>query len=259
MFLPCLLFFLRREGIASLVVANEEHEFSQGFHLEHTRRLRDLTSIQIFTWRVPFFGESRVAITVTPPLGNEGRGSVIRELRLLRTRPSQESKSKHLKEYATRRIGVNPSFELYDGLEKGKPRYVPLQVWLYATSIHPSYIDDISHVFDWLLRELGQPENTVQALGRIAEALGMHLPQDSDREKFFRTLNEDKSLSITSQGILRIQEPNKYERLREFSELQGVARFPYTLVIQVDEYWAQSNRLQVKGSGRLSECRNCRD
>lgn len=250
LFLPCLLFFLRREGVSSLIVANEEHEFSQGFHLEHTRRLRDLTFIQIFTWRVPFFGESRVAITVTPPLGNDGRGSVIRELRLLRTRPTQERQNEHIKEDATRRIGVNPSFELYDGLEKGKPRYVPLQVWLYATSPQPGYIDDISYVFDWLLRELGQPENTAQAVRRVAEAAGLHLPEANDdegfRDNFLRELKEDKSLSITSQGILRIQEPEKYERLREFSELQGVARFPYTLVIQVDEYWAQSNRLQLK-------------
>lgn len=252
LFLPCLLFFLRREGISSLIVANEEHEFSQGFHLEHTRRLRDLTSIQIFTWRVPFFGESRVAITVTPPLANDGRGSVIRELRLLRPRPFHERQNEHIKEDATRRIGVNPSFELYDGLEKGKPRYVPLQVWLYATLSQPGYIDDISHVFDWLLRELGQPENTAQAARRVAEAVGLHLPDsdedddDNARRKFLRELKEDKSLSITSQGILRIQEPEKYERLREFSELQGVARFPYTLVIQVDEYWAQSNRLQLK-------------
>lgn len=241
LFLPCLLFYLRREGIATLIVANEEQGFMKGFKLNHTRRLRDLTPIQIYTWRVPFFGESRVAITVMPPQQGTGRGSVIRELRLLKEKQwvEEDTTWRHIKLHGSRKIGLNPSLELYDGLEDGDPHYVPLQVWLYAGgpgladrpgASQKDYPADVSTMFNWLMCELsGIPR------------------QDASNRK---SAGKEISASVGNEGlpygsVVQVKRPEEYQQLREFSELQGVARFPYTLVLQVDEYWAKSNSLQL--------------
>ena len=233
LFWPCVLFFLRREGISTLIVASEPIGFSRDFQLAQTGRLQDLTSVQLFTWRVPFFGESRVAITVTPPLQADGRGSVIRELRLLKTHkvlnassvgPSSNGRLpvpgfRSVPEFNSLRVAVNPTFELYDGLAKGEPKYVPLQVWLYEGIHTRGYIDDIQQIFRWLLSDFPNP-----------------LPQ-TDSGGVNHTGAE-------ASGIIDVKRHERYGHLREFCELQGVARFPYTLVIQVDEYWAKTNHLQ---------------
>lgn len=222
-FLPCLLFFLRREGISTIIVANEQRGFFGEGVLTQSRRLRDLTSIQLFTWRVPFFGESHVAITVSPPLRNDGRSSVIRELRMLGDNPDptesdsgeNEGLAKgpfqtrynvlHVKPFDSRRIAASSNFELYDGLEKGVPEYVKLEIDIYAgTQMAAEYLEDVRRM-----------------AGRL---LGSQQGND----------------------VVKVADPINYQNLREFSELQGIARFPYTLVLQVDEYWAKSSKLQFR-------------
>lgn len=207
--LPCLLFFLRREGIATVFVANENEGFTTNFKLESTRRLRDLTSIQLFTWRVSYFGEQRVALTVTPAMHEYGKGSVVRELRLLNLHPERGS---HVMAGDSERIAVNPSFELFDGLMEGNPEYVRLKVYLYETSEGArKYIEETSFLFNQLLNA-----------------------KESER-------------------VLNRIEPQDYEQWREFAELQGVSRFPYTLVMQVDEFWAKSNSLQFRSQRNYLE------
>lgn len=212
LFWPCVLFFIRREGISALIVASEPIGFSHEFRLSKTFSLQDLTSIQLFTWRVPFFGESRVAITITPPLQSEGRGSVIRELRLLGHRGS--GMQARVPRNNSQRIAINPSFELYDGLTTGKPRYVTLKVWLFQTPNQNKYAADIKPVFNWL----------------VADS-----PQKEELKKY---------------EVLDLQGATSYATLREFCELQGVSRFRYTLVIQVDEYWAKTNNRQFASMSR---------
>lgn len=233
LFWPCVLFFLRREGISTLIVASEPIGFSRDFQLAQTGRLQDLTSVQLFTWRVPFFGESRVAITVTPPLQADGRGSVIRELRLLKQHKVSNASSvgplgeselsvpgfRSVPKFNSLRVAVNPTFELYDGLAKGEPKYVPLQVWLYEGIHTRGYIDDIQQIFRWLLSDFPNP-----------------LPQTDSRDV--------NRTGAEASGIIDVKRHERYGHLREFCELQGIARFPYTLVIQVDEYWAKTNHLQ---------------
>lgn len=217
LFLPTLMFFLRREGIATLVVANEDRGFSDRLVLKSTRRLRDLTATQIFTWRVPYFGENRVAITVMPPQKSNGQGSVIRELKVLRKvvpiKPVKRedgmiqkyARPDHAKKSHSWKVAVDRSFELYEGLERGEPRYVPMRVHLYAGSGSARrYFDDFRHLLDSITS---------------SEADGSH--------------------------VLEEIEPEHYDRLREFCELQGTARYPYTLVLQVDEYWSRSQSLQL--------------
>ncbi|QEG41415.1 RAD55 family ATPase [Roseimaritima ulvae] len=225
LFLPCLMFYLRREGIATIIVGNEGRGFSNGFILKSNHRLRELTATQIYTWRVPFLGESRVAITITPPLQANGRGSVIRELRVLKSRDhSQDSPSceqevpvepgsttklpkrpRHGKANCSYRVVVNRELELYEGLEAGKPEYVPMRVHLYVCSpgAH-KYFDSIRHLF-----------------------------------------NEITNSSSDDRNVLFEEQADGYDRLREFVELQGLARYPYTMVLQVDEYWSRSQSLQL--------------
>lgn len=199
LFLPCLLFFLRREGIATLIVANEERGFSAGFNLAQNHDLRDQTGVHIFTWRTPFFGESRIAITVNPPINPDRRTEVIRELRRL-------SSKEHVRAGDDQVLAVSPSFELFIGLDKGQPEYVPLRVCLYGeptASSKPVYLEDIHSLFGWMLK------------------------------------------GDATADILHVEQPTTYERLREFSQLQGASRFPYTLVLQVDEFWAKTGPLPL--------------
>ena len=127
--LPCLLFMLRREGVASLIIATENRGFSSGFNLDRTRILRDLTSVHIFLWRVSFFGENRIAITVNPPLTHRRRQDVIRGLLTYRTAAEPENRNSE-----NPLVAVDPNFELYTGLTKGKPAYVKLKVYLFLES-----------------------------------------------------------------------------------------------------------------------------
>lgn len=197
LFLPCLLFYLRREGVATLIVANEDHGFSRDFNLTQNRELRDFTSVHLFTWRTPFFGESRVAITAHPPIGQEGRVDIIRELRMLKS-------PQRLPPMDNECLGVNPEFEMYVGLERGEPDYVPLRIYLFGgAAAAKEYFEDAKAKYGWILK------------------------------------------TDPTADILRIEEAGTYERLRELSHLQGATRFPYTLVLQVDEYWAKSGSLHL--------------
>ncbi len=210
LFLPCLMFFLRREGIATLIVGNEARGFTAQLALKATRRLRELTAMQLFTWRVPYFGESRVAITVTPQQ-NSGQGSFTRELKVFQNPQTNGDKflrPPHLKNNQSWKVAVGRAFELYEGLEKGEdpPRYVPLRVHLYAGSqTAQTYIEDIRFLFEKMT-----------------------------------------NASEQSPSVICDEDPGNYERLREFTELQGVARYPYTLVLQVDEFWSRSHSMQLQ-------------
>jgi KaiC/GvpD/RAD55 family RecA-like ATPase len=120
--LPSLLFMLGREGVTSLIIDSQS---SGSPELSITERfdssVRELVQTRIYTWRLPFYGENRVAISLIPPISHEYRG-LIRELRW-------ESKDKNGPDRA---LTVDPHFELYMGLERGQPQPVPLDVRLYA-------------------------------------------------------------------------------------------------------------------------------
>jgi len=201
LFLPGLLFYLRREGIATLIVGNEDRGFSESYQLDRCRELRDLTSIHLLTWHTPFFGQNRVAIAVSPPVGRE-RVDAIRELSLL-------SSDRHVPPNDDCKIAVNPSFELYQGIQERAPKYVPLRVHLYGGGDREgAYFPDARALFGQLV------EGDVES------------------------------------NVVRVEKIDKYELLREFSQLQGPTRFPYTLVLQVDEFWAKTGVLHLRRMDR---------
>src|SRR5205807_4657555 len=78
---------------------------------------RQLVSYQILVWHTDFFGERRVAISAIPSHTMDAP-TIVRELR-----PSGGSHREKLE--------VDPHFDLYEGIESGKPQLVPLEVRLF--------------------------------------------------------------------------------------------------------------------------------
>ena len=140
-FLPSLLQFLKLEGVTSLIVDSQNGRPDAVLSDVFEGNLRALVQHKLLTWRVPFFGSMRDAITVLPPY--PGVDSVVRELR-----PStREDKKKEL--------FVDPEFELYSGLESGQPKPVPLEVLLYAErSTMTVYIAEVNELFGRLFTPL---------------------------------------------------------------------------------------------------------
>lgn len=142
--LPSLLMLFGREGVTSLIV---DTQASGSPELAITERfdssLRELVQTRLYIWRLPFYGENRVAISVIPPMSQEYRG-LIRELRW---EMKDESRTE-------RALSVDPHFELYAGLERAQPQPVPLEVRLYSDT--PS-VERYVTVEEKLLAEIFTP------------------------------------------------------------------------------------------------------
>jgi KaiC/GvpD/RAD55 family RecA-like ATPase len=143
LFLPTIVFRLRRLGATTLIVDSSDGRPDMSPSHPMNGALRSLVDHQIYTWKVPFFGEQRVAISVIPSLSGDG-SSVIRELRVEMKKDAVGENVEDVK--------VDPHFELYAGLEKGDPQAVPLQVLLYSeTPAFEEYIEQeralFAHIF----------------------------------------------------------------------------------------------------------------
>jgi hypothetical protein len=202
--LPFLLFYLRREGITSLFIdtQNGRPDITPPDPME--RSLRTLIDHHLYTWRFPFYGENRIAITALPPASREQR-AVVRELKEFRdpaggnTRESRFGRKDSL-------VDVDPHFELYTGIEERKPQPVPLEVRLYAeTGAFKRYINEENTRY----RELFQP-----------------VARQSDAPPNVIT------------NVITSMDPEENEALRDFCYLQRDTRLEHTLVFQVDEFWA---------------------
>jgi KaiC/GvpD/RAD55 family RecA-like ATPase len=128
LFLPYLLFFLGREGVTTLIVDTQSISRPDLTLTErYESELRELVQHRLYTWRVPFYGDNRVAITAIPPFSPSTSGA-IRELRWESIEDAGSSQGDNLS------LGVSPHFELYTGLEEGKLRPVPIEIRFYAES-----------------------------------------------------------------------------------------------------------------------------
>jgi KaiC/GvpD/RAD55 family RecA-like ATPase len=151
--LPTILFHFEREGITTLIIDTQSGKPDTPIAERFESELRKLVQRNLYTWRVPFYGESRVAITAIPPFSYEYAG-IVRELRW---ETESSARRSALNEPTTT---VDPHLELYTGLEEGKPQSVPLRVHLYAeTPAMESYITTenmfLNEMFDaWSSRAL---------------------------------------------------------------------------------------------------------
>ncbi len=134
LFLATLIFRLHRYGVTSLIVDSDHGRPDLAPTHAHSWALRSLVDRQILTWKVPFFGEQRVAVTVNPP-SMIGASGVIRELV---NRASGMASS----DMGNDTIDVDPAFELFSGLEAGQPERIPLKLVLYReTPAFEEYAD----------------------------------------------------------------------------------------------------------------------
>ena len=128
---PSILFHLEREGVTTLIIDTQSGKPEATVVERFETELRQMVDHRLYTWRVPFYGESRVAITAIPPLSREYAG-IVRELRWETEGEAPRGEP----------AIVDPHFELYSGLEEFKPKPVPLQMRLFVdTPAMQQYID----------------------------------------------------------------------------------------------------------------------
>lgn len=136
--LPFLIFHLGREGVSTLILDTQSGRPDIALSERFESSLREQADHRLYTWRIPFYGENRIAITAIPPLSLKNRG-IIREL----GRQWMSSGEMADDDGSVRRLTVDPHFELYTGLESGQPHPVPLEVRLYpGTKTLIKYIED---------------------------------------------------------------------------------------------------------------------
>lgn len=149
--LPFLLLQFGREGISTLVIDTQSGKPDIALAERFESSLREAANYRLYTWRIPFYGETRIAITAIPPISMKSRG-LIREL-------SGQGMQAHMHsedEREDRQLTVDPHFELYAGLERGLPHPVPLEVRLYpGTETLVRYIQEENVFF----RELFVPNS----------------------------------------------------------------------------------------------------
>ncbi len=119
-------------------------------------------------------------------------------------------------------LTVDPHFELYEGLESGQATPIPLRVQLYNE-----------------LR--GEPWHASGAPARTwREGVGPLFA------KLFK--------GHANEQVVNFAAEEEYERLRELAYLQSEARLDHTLVLQVDEFWAETQtELLEQGEYLLEE------
>lgn len=215
--LPFLLFHLGREGISTLIIDTQSGKPDLALAERFESSLREVADYRLYTWRIPFYGETRIAITAIPPLSLENRG-LIREL------ASYEQADE---DSTDRQLTVDPHFELYAGLERGIPHPVPLEVRLYpGTETLIKYITEENVLF----KELFVPN-----AGKTDIIVGFDPPNyESFRE--FCYLQRDTRLDHTL--VFQVDEfwltwLTRQSRTRKAGVLQR--QWPYLNTVTIDK------------------------
>jgi KaiC/GvpD/RAD55 family RecA-like ATPase len=195
-FLPFLLSYLELEGVTSLIVDSQQGRPNAQVTDALDRELRALVPHKILTWRVPFFGSIRDAITLVPPYPS-GLPSLVREVRW------------QAREQSSNALVVDPELELYDGLQTGEVKPIPLEVRLYSeTSPTSEYIREQNEI-----------------LGQLFNSCNMSCSDTASEPKI----------------IIGVEpSPRQYDSFRDFCNLQTHTLLNHTLLFQVDEFWATS-------------------
>jgi KaiC/GvpD/RAD55 family RecA-like ATPase len=187
LFLPSLLSYLEWEGVTSLIVDSQMGRPDMPVRDGFDRELRALVPHKLLTWRVPFYGEIRDAITVVPPYPT-GLPSLVREIRWEDRGDSHPS------------LIVDPELELYAGLEKNDPRPIPLEVRLYEeTGPTADYIREENNLFNRLFTPITRtPESgEEQKISEVAEVIKGVAPGQYDALRDFCNLQTDTLLDHT--------------------------------------------------------------
>ena len=211
-FLPFLIRYLERVGVSTLFIASQSGHSDGVAISERDRELRSLVRHHIYTWRVHFYGQEKVAISAIPPM-EDYLDSVVREIGpvpgemcrknvkvvKLACEANSEVKTNPQSgpEKNNERLWIDPHFELYLGLDKAEPKPVPLSVQLFSQA--PGFREYVSHK------------------NRLMASL-FHPPHNQSE-------------------IIITQDPDRYAALRDFALYAGEIHRDDTTILQVDEYW----------------------
>lgn len=205
LFLPFLIYHLRREGPTSLIIdtraGRPDTATGEGFHTD----LRALCDHRIYTWPVrEFYGDHRVAIAAIPPIARDHRPRV-REIKrqVLRTGRDTDPFVSGGR-YGKGELFVDPVFELYAGLEENRPQLIPLEVRLYGET-------ERCHAYASYLNEI-----------------------------FTRTFRPDPARGPDGKVVISEAAEN-YNLIRDGSYLKVDTRLEHTLIVQIDEFWRQGH------------------
>ncbi len=195
LFLPYVVFRLRRRGVTSLLIGTYPGRPDALPADNVDADLRTLTPHQIHTWKVSFHGRNRVAVAVIPAM-SQAHSEFVRELKNAGSDGRVD-------------LQVDPHFELYSGIEEGKPEAIPLEIRLFNETA----------AFDKYIRE----------------------EEGFWRQRFTPCRVPDGA----SEGVLKAINAQDINDLRALSQLPKDETRPYTLLYQVDDYWAR------RGAGAL--------
>ena len=185
LFLQSLIANLKREGVSALIVSTQPGQpFVETQDLSRFD-LRKIDEQHIYAWNTSFFGERRTAITCL----NDQRGRTRPTILELRPEGGQ-----------TESVEIGREFALYEGIENGEAKRVPLEIRLVGPN---------REVADHYLRFL----------------------QDSF-SKVFSPAAEHSAVSI--------QDFERYDQLAAFADWLDDSRLGKTLILQIDEFWRLS-------------------
>lgn len=158
--MPSIKFLLGRAGVTALIVDTQTGKPDVTVAERFESELRQMVDNSLYTWRVPFYGENRVAITAIPPLSTEYAG-IVRELRWETKREMSDD------------LSVDPHFEMYLGLEEGKTQPIALEVRLFADV---PYFDTYLEEENLLLSEMFTAAKSLQ--GKENDRIIIKFPND---------------------------------------------------------------------------------
>jgi hypothetical protein len=201
-FLPFLVFYLEREGVTTLIVHTGEVRPGTRPDDPISQELMSLLKQLILTWSVPFEGQSRIAISALPAASKETNG-IVREVEVGQLLPRSDHPLLGFSAELPK-VDVTRHLELYADLESGKPRLVPLAVYLFAaTDACRRYIDQE----DLLFRAQFRP------------VPGREHPGCSNR-------------------VLWPIDATEYFAIRDVTHLPWDVKADHTIVDQVDGFWS---------------------
>jgi KaiC/GvpD/RAD55 family RecA-like ATPase len=199
-----IVFYLGQEGVTTLLIDTQPGRPDTAVASPLHSELRSLVDNRIYTWRFPFYGEDRVAIAVIPSISGD-TPAVIRELRGgVRSASGPESLP----------LVVDPHFELYSGIEKGEPKPIQLEIWLFEEApAFKAYIEEENQRYASLFMPLWkeQPGGT----GRVIAGIPA----------------------------------NDYDEYRDICYLQRDTRLDHSLIFQVDEFWVMPTSPGLRRAG----------
>lgn len=248
LFMPMLAFWLQRQNITTLLINSPDD--ADAANSTGYSQLSMLTARLIRTWEVDFFGERRVAISVTPPTADRSH-ALVRELRRLEGRMNSADPRLPL-------LDVDPHFELYSGIgiERGEPKPVPLRISLWRdTAAFDEYARDEEHMLSRMFTAVSREDTVLESLKSEAyESIKdfVHLPDETrlDHTHVFAVngywaLNRENSLEHQSRYLNapfdRREKPDVFELYR--ARHQGESDRPPRCRLSAHEQIAQDGKV----------------